>query len=86
MNATRTIHGGGAYRYPSVWGEIHTQESLDEITLVRLIRAIEALNFTPKDVTAAHIGPTMVTLDILQFNGDNLEVPLKTRSYSVKVP
>lgn len=65
----------GAHRYPTPWGELHVDQPLDEITLVRLIDGMRDCGLTPDLVLGAIVAATSIVFDYRddppQFHNDD---------------
>lgn len=63
--------GYGSNRYPTPLGDIHVDQVPDEITLVRIGKAMQQVGVTPRDVRSAAIIDDIVVLTIIARDADD---------------
>jgi len=60
----------GSIRYPSPLGDLYLNQSVDEITLMRLIDGMRDCGLEPSHVRSAQIGDTLVTFEFYDVDAD----------------
>ena len=72
----KRIEAGHAATYPTPLGDIHVDQPLDEITLLRLVDGMRDAGLKPRQVTAVDIhGDHLITYEYWQLDADgNLDL------------
>lgn len=60
----------GSIRYPTPLGDIHLNQSVDEIMLMRLIDGMRDCHLEPCHVRSAQIGDTLITFEFYDVDAD----------------